>query len=138
MGYRLRNTKSPEYGAVGLAGFEPHNTGLVSRLARDSANYDSQQAKPSPGDQNPPSSAMRILTTLSGRLSGVASIVWVAMYTPREAMRRVYMNDPQYGRVRTIFEVALYATGKVGQVGSENAMPQNTTTPVVDDNVASA
>lgn len=51
---------------------------------------------------------------------------------------RVYMNDPQYGSIRTVFDVALYATGKVGQVGSENAMPQNTTTPVVDDNVASA
>ena len=138
MGYRLRNTKSPEYGAVGLAGFEPHNTGLVSRLARDSANYDSQQAKPSPGDQNPPSSAMRILTTLSGTIVRRCQYRMGGHVHTAGGHARVYMNDPQYGRVRTVFEVALYATGKVGQVGSENAMPQNTTTPVVDDNVASA
>ena len=43
---------------------------------------------------------------------------------------RVYMNDPQYGRVRTVFDVALYATSESIPVGSENAMPQNTTTPV--------
>lgn len=46
---------------------------------------------------------------------------------------RVYMKDPTYGKVRTVFDVALYSNG-----GLQDALPLNTTTSASGSEVENA